>query len=185
MKLTDYENEVEMYMAYTEGTNATAIYPGVNSEIGWIYPVLGFAGESGEIYEKYVNGDVTGNFGKEIGDACYYVARLSLELPFDTREFWQDVVDTMVADESHQYPPLMHTMIGQVLSVAELLKKWWRDDNEEKLAVIRAKLIMYFIGLVRLAKLHEFEIVDVLQENHDKLADRKERGVIQGDGDTR
>jgi NTP pyrophosphatase (non-canonical NTP hydrolase) len=78
MKLNDYQN----------GANKTAIYPeGLN------YPILGLAGEAGEICNKYKKilrdkgGDVDVNdldeLAKELGDVLWYVAQIATELGTD------------------------------------------------------------------------------------------------------
>ena len=78
MKLNDYQNRA----------NETAIYPeGLN------YPILGLAGEAGEICNKYKKiirdkgGDVDVNdldeLAKELGDVLWYVAQIATELGTD------------------------------------------------------------------------------------------------------
>lgn len=69
----------------------TAKYPNVGNN--YIYPLLGLAGESGEIFEKIkkVQRDGDGNFSdekllelkKEIGDVFWYLAALCSEFKFD------------------------------------------------------------------------------------------------------
>ena len=78
MKLNDYQNRA----------NETAIYPeGLN------YPILGLAGEAGEICNKYKKvlrdsgGEITitdvDQMAKELGDVLWYVAQIATELGTD------------------------------------------------------------------------------------------------------
>jgi NTP pyrophosphatase (non-canonical NTP hydrolase) len=78
MKLNDYQIQA----------NETAIYPkGLN------YPILGLAGEAGEICNKYKkiirdkSGEVEVNdldqLAKELGDVLWYVAQIASELGTD------------------------------------------------------------------------------------------------------
>jgi len=78
MKLNDYQIQA----------NETAIYPkGLN------YPILGLAGEAGEICNKYKKiirdkgGEVDVNdldqLAKELGDVLWYVAQIASELGTD------------------------------------------------------------------------------------------------------
>ncbi|PIR93676.1 hypothetical protein COT97_05385 [Candidatus Falkowbacteria bacterium CG10_big_fil_rev_8_21_14_0_10_39_11] len=66
----------------------TAIYP--NKGNNYIYPVLGLAGETGEVADKIkkiirdqggvINSDNKEEIKKELGDILWYLAQLSTEL---------------------------------------------------------------------------------------------------------
>ena len=73
---------------YQERANDTAIYPeGLN------YPILGLAGEAGELCNKYKKilrdkggeADINdmGELAKELGDVLWYVAQIATELDTD------------------------------------------------------------------------------------------------------
>lgn len=74
--------------AFQESAGKTAIYPGRGKNL--IYPVLGLAGESGEVAEKVKKiirddgGEVTTEkreqIAKELGDVLWYVAAICHEL---------------------------------------------------------------------------------------------------------
>jgi len=78
MKLNDYQIQA----------NETAIYPA-----GLNYPILGLAGEAGELCNKYKKiirdkgGEVDVNdldqLAKELGDVLWYVAQIASELGTD------------------------------------------------------------------------------------------------------
>lgn len=73
---------------YQQRANETAIYPeGLN------YPILGLAGEAGELCNKYKKilrdkggeADINdlGQLAKELGDVLWYVAQIATELDTD------------------------------------------------------------------------------------------------------
>lgn len=76
------------FQEYQEESRKTAIYPGVGNN--FVYPVLGIAGESGEVAEKVKkilrekNGivDEAGKqeITKELGDLLWYMSQLASEL---------------------------------------------------------------------------------------------------------
>ena len=73
---------------YQKQSRTTAVYP--NQGSNFIYPVLGLAGESGEVAEKIKkvirdkNGQIDDQtreeVAKELGDVLWYVAQLATEL---------------------------------------------------------------------------------------------------------
>ncbi len=84
MTFNEYQNE----------SKKTAKYPKIDGK-GYLYPVLGLAGEAGEVAEKIkkVFRDKNGKISdetrieiiKELGDVLWYLSQISLELevPFD------------------------------------------------------------------------------------------------------
>ena len=80
-----------------------------------------------------------------------------------------------------------YLMIGLANEVGEVLgkyKKQLRGDGS-KYKEIRGELgdVMWYIA--RLFDMYDMTLVEVLHENYLKLTDRKERGVLKGDGDNR
>jgi NTP pyrophosphatase (non-canonical NTP hydrolase) len=78
---------------------------------------------------------------------------------------------------------------GEVGEVAEKLKKVIRDEggvltdsSRDKIALELSDVCWY---LAVLAYELDYSLEDIFQMNLDKLASRKERGVIQGSGDNR
>jgi NTP pyrophosphatase (non-canonical NTP hydrolase) len=73
---------------YQKESRKTAIYPQAGNN--WIYPLLGLAGEAGEISDKMkkvirddggvVNEEKRQEVKKEIGDVLWYVSQLASEL---------------------------------------------------------------------------------------------------------
>jgi NTP pyrophosphatase (non-canonical NTP hydrolase) len=80
-------------------------------------------------------------------------------------------------------------LVGEAGEVANKVKKILRDSNGEVSPEVRQALIDE-VGdvtwyLARLATELQVSLGDVGQKNLDKLLDRKDRGVLQGSGDTR
>src|SRR3989344_4775759 len=81
-------NETMNFQEYQEKSRKTAIYPEVGKN--FLYPVLGIAGESGEVAEKVkkifrekngiVDEEGKETIAKELGDLLWYMAQLASEL---------------------------------------------------------------------------------------------------------
>ena len=78
-------------------------------------------------------------------------------------------------------------LAGESGEVANKVKKYLRGDygREELRAACFDELsdVLWYVAM--LAKELDLELAAIAQHNLEKLADRKRRGVIQGDGDRR
>jgi len=85
------------------------------------------------------------------------------------------------------YPTL--GLAGEAGEVAEKIKKFFRDQNEqmtpEYKELIKKELgdVLWYLSQIATELNMSFE--DVAKTNLEKLASRKERGVISGNGDIR
>ena len=76
--------------------------------------------------------------------------------------------------------------LGEAGEIQGKIKKLFRDgDTVEKRNALRKEIGDTFWYLTRLCDVLNFDPEDVMQENYDKLMDRKERGVLSGNGDER
>ncbi len=85
---------------YQIEASKTAVYPKVGEN--FVYPVLGLAGESGEVVEKVkkvfrdkngiVDDETRDSIKKELGDVLWYLAQISTELNIS----FSDVVATNI-----------------------------------------------------------------------------------------
>ena len=76
------------FQEYQEQSRKTVVYPNVGDN--FVYPVLGIAGESGEVAEKVkkilrekngvVDEDSQQEIAKELGDLLWYMSQLATEL---------------------------------------------------------------------------------------------------------
>ena len=202
-------------VAYAEFTHSTAKYPSVvpaavNAK--FLYVVIGLANEVGELAELFdqeaVNdGDRMERYAKawkELGDVQWYAARITVELP-ELKSFAEMVYDAIYELKNGPKRELrlsgfdlqsaLCAYSGRVLGV---VKKMMRDGDtwsEEKRAEKMAELQEFLTKVVAVSV--EFAektgplvgcpggYVHLLRCNSDKLADRKDRGVLHGDGDTR
>ncbi len=103
-------------------------------------------------------------------------------MDFETYKKWTREVAVYPKELEEEY-----LMIGLANEVGEVLgkyKKQIRGDGD-KYKEIRSELgdVMWYIA--RLFDFYDMEMIEVLHENYLKLTDRKERGVLKGDGDKR
>lgn len=83
MDLNDYQKEAQKTAAYPREHRVT-------------YPVLGLAGEAGEVadtYKKFLRGDTTASRDKllsEMGDVLWYLAALASDLGVDLEQIAHD-----------------------------------------------------------------------------------------------
>ena len=76
--------------------------------------------------------------------------------------------------------------LGEAGEIQGKIKKLFRDgDTVDKRIALRKEIGDTFWYLTRLCDVLNFDPEDVMQENYNKLMDRKIRGVIQGNGDER
>ena len=103
-------------------------------------------------------------------------------MDWETYREWTRTTAEYPKDREEEY-----LMIGLANEVGELLgkyKKQIRGDGS-KFKEIRAELGDICWYLARLFDMYDITLVEALHENYIKLTDRKERGVIKGDGDNR
>ena len=103
-------------------------------------------------------------------------------MDFETYKKWTREAAVYPKELEEEY-----LMIGLANEVGEVLgkyKKQLRGDGD-KYKEIRSELgdVMWYIA--RLFDMYDITMVEALHENYLKLMDRKERGVLKGDGDTR
>lgn len=150
---------------YVEWTAETAVYPGAGTGLyaAEDYVMLGLISELGELaslLKREIRDEVTPKFESvqaELGDICWYTARLYVEH------------DRLVPD------------LDQVVEVAQLAY------TDTPLARIRRIIDndWSFGAVANLCEALGHDLHAVLQANMAKLNSRKSRGTIHGSGDTR
>ena len=103
-------------------------------------------------------------------------------MDWETYREWTRTTAQYPEDKEEEY-----LLIGLANEVGEVLgkyKKQIRGDGD-KYKEIRAELgdVMWY--LARIFDMYDMSLIEVLHENFLKLTDRKNRGVIKGDGDSR
>jgi len=93
------------------------------------------------------------------------------------------------ADKKNELFHLVLGLVGESGEIAEKVKKWVRDQNSDMSLLDRADLkkelgdVLWYIAV--LADHLGIKLEDVMSTNVAKLADRQQRGVLQGKGDNR
>lgn len=191
-----------MFDDYQKFTKTVAKYPERVSQLGFeVYLPLGIADEAGELCEKIAKFTEPAYLGalvptrnhmkveiiKEAGDLVWYVARFLDEYDLRLSEFVGGKYDG-VATLDH----IMHAISVKAGYVAGRAKKLIRDGglwNEDQHAENLSKQLMAIRDLLAavttLCRFFGMSLQQVCQINQDKLSDRKDRGVLQGEGDSR
>jgi hypothetical protein len=151
--------EFNQYQALAK---TTAIYP---ENIKYLYPILGLAGETGEVIEKVINsliigGDISCTNYNKVQKAIQLLNEIkdrAKELEIIKKELRKDASGVII--DNNLYPEEVNEISK------ELGDQMW----------YQAATCSDF-GL---------EMGNVAQANYDKLKSRQERGVLQGSGDNR
>lgn len=182
--------------AYQEQAMDTAIYP---SNATVFYTTLGLAGELGELVEKIYLGLQQG-IVKEAGDMLWYIANLAADLDatlpemltfigcpatnFEQLEVW--VLENRASPRISSPTALLSVKVGEV---CDSVKKMYRDDNGELTVKRRTHIVSLLawvlFGLSSQMSTLDLRLTPIAELNIKKLANRKQRGVIQGNGDSR
>jgi NTP pyrophosphatase (non-canonical NTP hydrolase) len=176
MKLDDYQSEAI----------ETAIYP---EKCRVYYPALGLFGEVCEFFEKknaycHYSYDASPTID-ELGDVLWYIAVLAADL-----ELWlSEVAGVGMFSDIEKKQADRQDLLTPLGKVAGLVKKAFRDagghfDNERRW-LIAAELNSVLRTLAGYASILGTTLGKTAELNLEKLASRKERGVLKGDGDTR
>jgi len=162
---------------YQKQAVTTAVYPKENQIT---YPALGLVDEIGELLSTDL-ADLD-NLVAEMGDVMWYCAVLAYDLGIPLHV-------------CHENPDLKNLPDGQALFtnaaiICGRVKKILRGDGNEEDRHIKVQVISACIGdiVIRIQSLagqFDVPLVEVCERNLDKLFDRKERGVLKGDGDNR
>lgn len=190
---------------YQEQAARTAQYP---KELGIVYPALGL-GEIGEIANqvKKVYRDDGGRFTeeriknlrKECGDLLWYIATTATEMGvpidhhFDNPNF--TIQGRLTFDQLRTLAAGVSLQVGQKRAdhlTLRMMKLVGRiaDEAEYYRTLSKEAIVRDLGGLLIALDLFAFQYLgttleQVAQSNLDKLADRANRGVIQGSGDNR
>lgn len=164
------------FREYTKFTDTTAVYPNPDTDL--TYPTLGLVDEVAELYTATHD-----NVVKELGDVCYYLARLNRALNINL----VSVIDSSNKKANLTEYELVELMVVDAGYIAGRLKKYIRGDYDR--SELLNSVYPYIVGMLStmgaVAKLFNLTIEEVMQINKDKLTSRKERGVLKGDGDNR
>ncbi len=137
------------------------------------YPCLGLLGEITEAMEcTFYNEDA---LKKEIGDVFWYIAVLCYDIGIRMDNIEKES-STITMKEITSL-----TIIGG--RIAECVKKILRDGiSDSKIERMKELIGQLIFGL---GSVWKFDMMEVLEMNIKKLYDRRDRGVIKGNGNER
>ena len=103
------------------------------------------------------------------------------------KEYQNKVEWTWISNENNALR-IICGLGGELGEIFEKLKKYYRDDynsTEQFLIDLRKEIgdLMYYI--CKLCNKFGFELENILQENNNKLKNRKKEGKLKGNGDNR
>lgn len=159
---------------YQNQAMTLAVYRG-NVRIA--YTCLGLIEEVGELLEADIADRDT--LLKEMGDVMWYASALASDLGIKLSEAWEEPKVQLIPD--------VEALYKNAFRCAGRVKKILRgDDNREaKVTEVRGLVGDILRRIEALAGQYEASLEDVCEMNLDKLFDRKDRGVLRGDGDNR
>lgn len=159
-----------------------------------VYPILGLVGELAELREKIINYAGAKEIQKEISDCNWYLADIAriynivLSMPSGDA-----VYGIYIHNEGMSILDTINHVLGIASDMCNVSKKVIRDsggfitfDHSQKIAVNLQNVFEWVVYLCHYFVAHEeYPFEYILQMNLDKLFDRKERGVLGGEGDNR
>ena len=192
--------ELKTFSDYQKKALETNTYP---DDKGLLLVAIGLGEEFGELIEKlYQNRDlyiVTENpingchfqinmdkkaelielIKKEIGDVFWYLAMNIYYLNVEN-----DFIICTAETNNLDIDIFSYCFSGAYFKYLGLIKKRFRDNlkNDKK---CKCFLKYLYANLLAICCLFNFNIKEILELNIEKLADRKKRGKIQGNGDNR
>lgn len=171
---------------YSDTIKHTAIYP---KDVGKIYTILGMIDEMGEVSEKLDFEDPIAEIEDEIGDTFWYITATIREFGFDDLfDYFEENRDQQA--NRNKYPKYLGKLGMQVgCQLAGRIKKVIRDENrkftKEKTREIKEYVRSYLNTIMIIVNKTGMRYEVIFEKNINKLLDRKERGVLKGDGDKR
>lgn len=214
-RVTKTEAAASAYAAFTVSTakyptDIAQLAGNVSAAV--LYTSIGFANEVGELAELFdaeaLREDQRGlryaAAWKELGDVQWYIARLCAEMPeLPTFESMVQTAMQRLADQEHRevrfsgfdLQSSLCAYSGRVLGVVKKMMRdgaeWTAEKRAEKVAEMREFVQLSINVSVEYAERTaalvgtESGYANLLRANSDKLQDRKDRGVLKGDGDAR
>jgi len=192
---------------YQLKARSTAIYLNIKGS-KMIYPALGLVGECGEIAEKIkkiirddininnlIYGDITPEraFGisQELGDCCWYMANICCDTWLDLGMIYDMRGATMIQQVRKLVgPQIVLHMNRHATAVAGALEQWYyqydcRIGETGQFSYISNHLSHIITCIEEMAKRCGFTLEEIYTANIKKLAGRKQRGTLKGEGDDR
>ena len=159
---------------YQNQAMTLAVYRG---DVRIAYPTLGLIEEVGELLECAT--DNSELLVKEMGDVMWYASAVCSDLGIKLSEAWKEPKVQLIPD--------VEALYKNAFRCAGRVKKILRGDDgrEDKVKEVRGLVGDIVRRIEVLAGQYGSSLQEVCETNLDKLFDRKDRGVLRGDGDNR
>lgn len=184
---------------YQKMARSTAIYP---ESAKMIYPALGLIGECGEVAEKVKkllrdddDGEMTPKrregIKKELGDVMWYVANICCNTDHDLEMIYRMRTASIIQQARNmKIPQLVLCLNRYATFAAHILEIWFYNHRCDPISKSHFNdLPMHLTHIVvcveELGRKCNINFEDIYVTNIGKLLDRKKRGKIKGEGDTR
>lgn len=185
---------------YQKTARSTAVYLDIeNSKM--IYPALGLIGECGEVAEKIKklirddDGEITPKrregIKKELGDVMWYVANVCCDTDHDLEMIYRMRTSFIMHHiRDMKIPQLVLYMNRYAAFVAHILEEWYYGHmcdpiSKNHFTDLPRYLTTVIVCVEEMGNKFNIDFEDIYVTNIEKLLDRKKRGKIKGDGDTR
>jgi len=190
MNLTDYQSSAR----------STAIYLDIEHN-RMLYPALGIIGECGEVAEKtkklirdddgHMSPDRIAAIAKELGDCCWYLANICCDTNLDLSMMYE-MRGAAITHEIRglMLPQLVLCMNRHAADSAKALEEWYytydcRLNESGRFPSLPQHISYIVVCIEEIARRCGFTLEDICVANIEKLAGRKQRGTLKGDGDDR
>lgn len=157
---------------YKQIIKDTKVYPNSTYEFGPAYCYFGLLGEFNELQTAVSTNSPRLAIMSEISDVYWYITALALELNLNYEFIMTMNKEDTLKDIS-------------ILSLAEPLKKYYRDDKPINKAFFEEVLKNLSVTLNIVSKNNGFTQAEVLEYNYNKLMKRRELNKLNGDGSFR
>ena len=187
-------NKITTFSEYSRAAASTQM----ESCRGLDYLELGFVGEvcgelCGELIAKSIRGDFTlrdkaPEVRDESGDACWFADRVCIAHGTTLAEMLGEGENIVIAETVllraavvSGFDKLSDYELGKQLAFYSCCVMAFGHELDD----LRRNLQLFFAHLVVLLHRYGYTLLDAINRNVDKLAKRKERGLIMGSGDHR
>lgn len=172
------------FAEYIEKSQEFACYPKAR---GLEYTALGLANETFELLEKYWNHEHPSDILAELGDVLWYTSACYKELGLEIQEPSTSIPGWTYypgRGGGQEYFEALGITVGKYVGH---VKKWLRLDPgvEARTNAMTLELSYILLCIHRLSIVYGSDFQAVMTSNYAKLADRAQRGVLQGNGDHR
>ena len=203
MKFAEYMDQTDLTVVYPETVETDYLVHGIVDEAGELFEKTECSHSEGLSFMDRAQGlpklpfhmrtteDNLSDFDelvKELGDVLWYVARF-----VKSEGLFREDGEFNMPDPNEAVPSVMgvhvfqHVALGLLVTASKIngYRKKTHRDGEDYTEQFEEAIFEILQSATLLAHCMGFRLSYVMEKNIDKLLDRGERGVIQGNGDNR